>query len=342
MDADLGRRRGFGEQTGDEVPRARVLHPGVEGLVAASGVRQGAPGAGQGHRHQQRQQERMQHRQDAGRGDQGDQRVHHARAVADHVSAGAGSVLGGVQQLVKGVVLDRGELDRGRPLQVQLRRHPLHLGLQPPGGIRRSGPQQCREQEHGGHQGQCGGCAAQPVLDHAAGDQPAQHGVHRQQADRLCRAPGDLGRQDDAGGSRVGLPGQAEGRGQQGRQPGHHGPEVELQEGVPVLVPARVVAERSAEQQPLRLGDVTLVGTCLPRLRSLFLLRRTSLSRLSCLPHRRPPRSRSRTTATIAGGGTSMAGRRSRETGRAGVRRDGGGDGRSQRSGRCPSGADRP
>ncbi len=209
----------------------------------------------------------MQHRQHTGRRDQRDHRVDHTRPVHDHPAGGGGAVLRGVQQFVEGVVLDRGQFHGRGPLQVPLGRHPLHLGLQAAGGVGARGPQQCREQHHEGHRDQCGDGSAQPVVDRPAAHQPGQHAVDREQAHRLGRAPARLGGQHDPRGAPVGLPGEPETGRQQGRQPGDHGAEVQLQERVGVLVPAHVVAQRPAEEQPLRLGH----------------LRRGPL-----LPHRRP------------------------------------------------------
>ncbi len=261
MHPDLGGRLRLGQQAADQATRPGVLHPGVPGLVAPPGVRQRAPGRRQRHRRQQRQQHRMQHGQHARRRDQRYQGAHHTRGVRDHPARRSGAVLGGVQQFVEGVVLDRGQLHGGRPLQVQLGGHPLHLGLQAPGRPRGRGPQQRPDQGHGAHDRQHRYGVAQPVLDRAAGDQPPQHAVHGQQADRLRHAPAHLGRDHRARRPPVGLPGQPAARPQQLRQPRDHGPQTQLQESVVVPVPAHVVTQRAAEQQPLRLGQPGLART---------------------------------------------------------------------------------
>lgn len=204
---------------------------------------------------------RVQHGQHARRRDQRDQGAHHARGVRDHPARRSGAVLGGVEQFVEGVVLDRRQLHGGRPLQVQLGGHPLHLGLQAPGRPGGRGPQQRPDQGHSAQDRQHRHGAAQPVLDRAPGDQPPQHAVHGQQADRLRHTPAHLGRDHRARRPPVGLPGQPAARPQQLRQPCHHGPQAQLQERVVVRVPAHVVTQRPAEQQPLRLGHPGLAGT---------------------------------------------------------------------------------
>ncbi len=294
---DLGSGGRLGEQAADQLTGPRVLHPGVEGLVAAPGVGQRAPGAGQGHGDQQGQQRRMQHREHARSGDQRDHRVDHPSAVADHVPGGPGAVLGRVQQLVEGVVLDGGQLDVRRPPQVQLGRHPFHLGFQPSGGVDGGGPQQRGDQRHDGHHDEGGGSRAQPLLDVRAGEQLAERVVHGQQAHRLDHAPAGLRRQHHPRGPRVRLPGQPETGRQHAGQPGHHRPEGQREEGVRVLVPAHVVPQRPAEQQPFR-------------------RRHHRLGRLPLLPHRDLPDPDG--TATIPAVTPGSAGRERTHEGRGG------------------------
>lgn len=136
--------------------------------------------------------------------------------------------------------------------------------------IGRRGPQQRRDQHHDGHDGQGGGCRAQPLRDVGSGEQLPERAVHGQQAHRLGRAPAHLGGQHDPCRPRVRLPGQPQAGRQHAGQPDHHRPEAQLQKGVRMLVPPHVVPQRPPEQRPLRPRDL-------------------GPARLALLSHRAPP-----------------------------------------------------
>ncbi|MEV1047576.1 hypothetical protein [Streptomyces sp. NPDC049916] len=133
VDADLGGSLLLGEHLGRQVTGPVMLDEGVETDVPLLGDGQRSPGAGHGHQDRQRQQHGIQDGQHTGGGDQGDQAVQRAGAVADHPAGGVGPEPGPVQEPVELVILDRRQLHPVHQGEVPLGRHPLDLGLQRPG-----------------------------------------------------------------------------------------------------------------------------------------------------------------------------------------------------------------
>ncbi len=170
----------------------------------------------------------------------------------DHPPGRLGAPLGGVHQLVEGVVLDRLRLHPGHQAEAALGRRPLDLRLQDTGRGGRRGLAGRPDDREAGDQDERRQRRPQPAGDVAGGEQFEEQGVDRDQGDGLDDDPGDLA--DGDGGERPGVrpAGRPDGdRDLPGERDGH-GAETELEPGAVVGVPPVVVGEFAAEEELLR------------------------------------------------------------------------------------------